>query len=333
MQFTLNINTHRGDLAIIDHDWTNAQRILTEEGFDGYEIYPVGNHPWETIPKGMMIGMHLRFHPVLTPFWHEDRGRLLEIFGDETTVASCYGGLTPDTLVAAYQQQLALACQLGCAYVVFHLANCEFDYIYNWCFPWGWRDTIDVCAEVLGAVFEDTPFTGELLLENLWWPGSFRALDPSEIFYALERVAYPRTGIVLDTGHLLNTNQQISSEAEGIAFLLSTVRELGEARSAIRGVHLTRSLSAEYVKRTKSELQPISAPGTFWDRYHQALQHVRQIDQHDAFEDPAIAGLFEVIDPAFVTYEFTFASREEWMAKARRQRTAMARVHVSPVAA
>lgn len=327
MQFTLNISTHPGDLAIIDHDWHHAQQLLVDEGFDGFELYPVGDHPWDSIPAGLMRGLHLRFYPILTPFWHGDQHRLLEIFGDEQTITTFYGGLTREALIADYRAQLALAKQLGCAYVVFHLAQSEFEYLYDWEFPWTWRDTVHICAELLQAVCADTPYTGEVLLENLWWPGSFRARDADEIAYALERVNLPRAGIMLDTGHVLNTNQQIATEAEGIGYLLGTVEALGEMRQAIRGVHLTRSLSADYVTRTRAAQPPPPASGTFWDRFHQAIDHVRQIDQHDAFTDPAIAGLFDIIDPAYVTYEFTFASREEWLDKMRRQRHAMRGVH------
>jgi len=327
MQFTLNISTHPGDLAIIEQDWAHAQQLLADEGFDGYELYPVGHHPWERIPAGLMRGLHLRFYPILTPFWQGDQRRLREIFGDEQTITAFYGGLTREALIADYRAQLALAQQLGCAYVVFHLAQSEFEHIYDWRFPWHWRDTIDLCAELLEAVFADTPYTGELLLENLWWPGSFRALEVEEMAYALERVSYPRTGIMLDTGHVFNTNQRIVTETDGIRFLLAIVQSWGDMRRAIRGVHLTRSLSADYVTRTRAAMPPALVPGTFWDRFHQAIDHVRQIDQHDAFADPAIAGLFDLVDPAYVTYEFTYTSREEWLDKIRRQRGAMARVH------
>jgi hypothetical protein len=72
---------------------------------------------------------------------------------------------------------------------------------------------------------------------------------------------------------------------------------------------------------------PPPAEGSFWDRYHQAIEHVNQIDQHDPFEDSAIADLFKIVDPTFVTYEFSYKSQEEWLGKIRRQRQAMACVH------
>jgi hypothetical protein len=328
MKFLLNISTHPGDQAIIRHDWDNARGLLLAEGFDGYELYPVGTHAWETIPTGLMLGMHLRFYPILKPLWVEDTRRLMEIFGDKQTVSAFYGGPDRDALVENYRWQLSLAHDLGCAYVVFHLAQSEFDYIYDWQFPWNWRETIDLCAELLNSVLINSPFHGLLLLENLWWPGSFRALDPEEIFYALSHISYPNTGMVLDTGHLLNTNQDLVTEAQGIEFLVDSIRLLGEARQAIRGVHLTKSLSSEYVKHTRMLPPPVD--GAFWDRYHQAIRHVTRIDEHDPFEDLSITRLFDLIDPDYVTYEFTYASREEWRDKIHRQRKAMARLH--PVA-
>jgi len=327
MKFTLNISTHPGDLAILENDWDKARGILREEGFDGYELYPVGDYDWDSIPRDLILGVHLRFYPILRPFWFWDDRRLLEIFGDKATVSMFYGGLTREALVENYRNQLALAQRLGCSYVVFHLAQSEFEYIYHWRFPWDWRETIGMCADILNETLADSAFDGELLLENLWWPGSFRALHPEEIEYALSRVAYPQTGIVLDTGHMLNTNQDIRSEKEGIEFLIRSVRSLGILRKTIRGVHLTRSLSGEYVTQTRNSPAPPLSGGTFWERYHKAIDHVNKIDQHDPFEDPAIAGLFDIINPAYVTYEFSYRSRQEWIDKVRRQRRAMIGAH------
>ena len=328
MKFTLNFSTHPGDLAIIEHDWNKARKILEKERFDGYELYPVGEYNWDSIPTGLILGIHLRFYPILRPFWFRDNRRLFEIFGNEETIAIFYGGLTREALTANYRNQLELARRLGCAYVVFHLAQSEFDYIYHWRFPWNWRETIDMCAEILNEALTDSGFDGELLLENLWWPGSFRAVNQDEIDYALSRVNYSKTGIVLDTGHLLNTNQDIRTEAQGIEFLIRTVQTLGAFRKNIRGVHLTRSLSGEYVTQTFNSPDPPVCGGSFWDRYHQAIDHVNKIDQHDPFEDSAIAGLFDVIEPVYVTYEFSYKSMNEWLDKVRRQRGAMAGVHL-----
>jgi hypothetical protein len=177
----------------------------------------------------------------------------------------------------------------------------------------------------MNEVFRETPFAGELLLENLWWPGSFRMLAPGEIAYVIEKMDLPCASIVMDTGHILSTNQGIGSESEGIEYLVAVIKSLGkDERSRIHGLHLTRSLSADYVNRTRGQGIAPRQAGSFWDRYAAAIDHVRQIDQHDAFSDPGIARLFDYIEPAYVTHEFTYASRGEWVGKIRAQTGALA---------
>lgn len=329
MRFLLNISTNPDDLEIIGHDWKRAQQLLAEEEFDGYELYPVGDHPWDAIPAGTIVGIHLRYYPILAPLWRMDRRRLLEIFGDMEMVKHCYGGTDREALISGYRQQFALAKRLGCEYVVFHMAQSELEYIYSWRFPWSFQETIELCAEILHASLKGIGFDGELLLENLWWPGSFRGDTPEEIAQVLESIDYPKTGIMLDTGHLLNTNQGILTEEEGIRWILTRLSDLGELRRAIRGIHLSKSLSAEYVNRTRNGAHSGGKAIFFLDRYHQALEHVRKIDQHEPFRDPAITCIFDIINPRFVIYEFRYTCLDDWLSKIRCQRRAMAGVHPS----
>jgi hypothetical protein len=224
--------------------------------------------------------------------------------------------------VRDYRSQFELAARLGCEYVVFHLAQSEFDHVYDWRYPHTWKETIDLCADLLDAAMASTPFKGQLLLENLWWPGSFRCLEASEIDYALGRIAYSRTGIVLDTGHVFNTNQGVASEREGIEYICQVLGQLGSSSGSIRGLHLTKSLSADYVRQTLESPQP-GRLGSFWDRYGKILDHVHQIDRHEAFADSAIRRIFDYVSPDFVTFEFGFASKAEWLEKIRMQRSAL----------
>jgi sugar phosphate isomerase/epimerase len=323
MKRLLNISTHDNDLIAIEHDWQKAQDFCRRNGFDGYELYPVGGYDCETIPAEIIVGIHLRFFVILEPLWRGDRERLIEIFDDEETIEFFYGGLDRRAIIDAYQQQLALAHHLGCEYVVFHVSQNELEYVYDWQCPWCWQETVDLCAEIINAVTRDTPYQGEILFENLWWPGSMRLDSPAEIAYLVERVDYPHCGIVLDTGHVLNKNQDIHSEKEGIAYLIQSVRGLGAFRPLINGVHLTRSLSADYVTQSRHVTDPYAGAKTFWDRFIIAHQHVTQIDQHDAFEDPGIRGLFDWISPQYLVFEFTYSDMAEWQDKVDRQKRAL----------
>lgn len=324
MQRLLNISTHGSDIEIIGDDWKQARAILSTNEFDAFEVYPVDGYPFEQIPPDLIGGVHLRFLPIMGPIWEGDRERLLAIFGDEDTVKHMYGGMDKTAIIEIYRRQLALAHRLGAEYTVFHASQVELEHVYSWHCPWSWQETVDMCAEIINEVTAETDYTGWIMFENLWWPGSMRLDAPAEIERLLDRVVYPNSGIVLDTGHILNKNQAIRSEAQGIDYILKTVQGLGELRSTIKAVHLTRSLSAEYVLQSRTTGDPYAGCETFWDRFVQAHKHVSQIDQHDPFEDPAIGGLFDLIDPDYLVFEFTFASRAIWEDKIARQKRVLA---------
>ena len=326
MKFLLNISTHGSDRELIGDDWSVVQTFLRDEGFDGFELYPVQGYPFEKIPSGIIHGIHLRFFIIIEPIWNGNRARLLDIFGDEATILHFYGGSGREALIETYRWQLELAERLGCDYVVFHPTHCELEYIYDWKFPWTWQSTVDLSADIMNEVMRETPFRGRLLFENLWWPGNFRLDHPEEIERLLGRMDYPNCGIVLDTGHLLNKNQCIRTESEGIAYLLQTVENLGTLKSTILAVHLTRSLSAEYVNAAKSLQDPYKGSQNFWERLAIARQHVQQIDTHDAFESREIARLFESIEPEHVVFEFSFCNLSQWRTKVRAQKCALGEV-------
>lgn len=324
MRRLLNISTHDNDLETIDHDWQKARDFCRRNGFRGYELYPVGGYDCATIPAEIVVGVHLRFFVILEPIWRGHRERLLEIFDDEETIELFYGGLDGQAVVDAYRQQLALAHHLGAEYVVFHVSQNELEYVYNWECPWTWRETVELSAEIVNEVTRGSDYAGEILFENLWWPGSMRLDSPEEVSYLLERVDYPRCGLVLDTGHVLNKNQEIHSEAQGVDYVIETVRNLGAHRDLIRGVHLTRSLSADYVTASRCEEEPFQGAETFWDRFIAAHAHVTQIDQHDAFEGPEIARLLDWVAPEYLVFEFTYSDMVEWQEKIDRQKRALA---------
>ncbi len=323
MKRLLNISTHENDMQVIDHDWSKARSFLEANHFDGYELYPITGYPFDTIPPELILGLHMSFFVIYEPLWRGQRDRLLEIFDDEETLRHYYGGVDRDALITTYRDQLALAEHFGCEYVVFHVSQCDLETVFDWTAPCTWEETIDLFAEIVNAFTAGTSYRGRLLFENLWWPGSLRLDSPAEIERLMEKVTYPNAGIVLDTGHVLNKNQAIRSEAEGIVYLLETVKHLGSLRELIQGVHLTRSLSADYVNRTRDIREPYREAHTFWERFIIAHQHVRQIDQHDPFEDPAIRQLFDLIDPEFLVFEFGYSTLDVWQQKIDRQRRAL----------
>ena len=203
-----------------------------------------------------------------------------------------------------YRRELAVAQRLGCEYVVFHVAQTEVESVYSWHCPWTWQQTVGMCAEIINEATRDSDYTGQILFENLWFPGSMCLDSPDEIAMLFEKVDYPRRGLVLDTGHVLNKNPGIRTEPEGIYYVIQTLKDLGEARHLVKGLHLTRSLSGDYAERLHRGPSPFEGVDEFWERFGIAQSHVLQIDQHEPFEDPGVRRLFDWMSPDYMVFEF-----------------------------
>ncbi len=323
MKQLLNISTHACDLAVIGNDWENARAFLERNGFDGFELSLADCRDVPDLPAGLVGAIHLKFFPLLDAMWRGDQDRLLQIFDDAETVESFYGGSDRGAIVDAYRRELALAQRLGCEYVVFHVAQTEVESVYRPDCPWTWRDTVTMCAEIINEATRGTDYTGEILFENLWFEGSMRLDSPEEIDLLLEKVDYPRCGLVLDTGHILNKNPDLGTEAEALEYLLGHLRDLGDHRRLVRALHLTRSLSGEYATRLAAGPSPFEGVEKFRDRFGIAQWHVLHVDQHEPFEEPGIGRLFDWISPEYLVFEFFYGDMAEWQDKIDRQKRAL----------
>ena len=107
-----------------------------------------------------------------------------------------------------------------------------------------------VAAAVFNRVADEIPEDVLVLFENLWWPG-LRLTDPAVVRAFFEKITHKNVGIMLDTGHLMNTDPSLQSERDGVEYILKIVKALGQDRKLIRGLHLNCSLSGEYVKTFK----------------------------------------------------------------------------------
>ena len=93
-----------------------------------------------------------------------------------------------------------------------------------------------------------------LLYENLWWPG-LTLLNPRLADHLLSGTHHQRTGLLLDTGHLMNTSTNLATEDEAVRYVRRVVRGLGGLRTSIYGMHLHRSLSGAFVRRRMAEAE------------------------------------------------------------------------------
>lgn len=311
----VNLSNYCSEAELI-HDSADVLRaFLNYHRLDGVEMMFCG--PWDArVHRQEWIhGVHLRFWPSWLDFWHGNQAELLRQFGSQAEISSLYGGLTRAEWLQVYRDNIRMAYTAGAKYVVFHVCNARMSELFDWKFHYNSRDVIAATVEVINVLAEDIPADLELLFENLWWPGL--TLEDKELTaMLLDGVKHGNCGIMLDTGHLMNTNLDLTTEAEGVDYILETVEKLGLYRHYIKGLHLHRSLSGQYVKENCRQAVKSAEPADIF-------AHIAKIDEHLPFSSPEVRRIIDYVQPQYVVHEFINKNMDEWSAKVRQQQKAL----------
>lgn len=288
--------------------WEGLRRTCTALGLDGVEGIWSGEDIPADFPKDLLVGYHLTFFPDWLDFYREDRKRLLSKFGSMDAVEWYYGGRTPETLVDLYRADFRRAAALDAAYVVFHVTDVsvEENYTYRWLHTN--EEIIDAAAELINLLLGDAEWPFAFLVENQWWPG-FTLTEPENTVRLLEGIRYPRRGILLDTGHLMNANRSIATQRDGARFILEMLDRHGPLCRYIQGMHLHQSVSGAYVRRHCGAL-PTDFPKDLPSQYRANYTHIQQIDRHEPWTNPAVREIIDRIQPAYLTHELAAPDRQ-----------------------
>ena len=303
---------------ILHGDMDALPAILQELGLDGIEFMLCA--PWDRtlFPPAYIKGVHLLFWPTWVDFWRGDRTALIAEFGSEDNVRGYYGSLDVADWVEGWRENLRRAAACQPQYLVFHVAhNCTSE-MYTRVFSVTDEEVIRADIELVNAIADEIPRECKLLFENLWWPGlTFQ--KPQLAADLLERVSYPDTGFMLDTGHLMNTNLDLQSEAEGAAYVQKIYHELGELGKRVYGIHLHQSLSGAYTREMMRRHVGWKTP-LDWQT---AMDYVMHVDQHQPFHTDAARRIVETVQPMYLVHEFQHRSRASLMQNVRIQRGAL----------
>lgn len=291
--------------------WENVGRRLAGLGVDGLEGIWCGEDfgPDLAVLKSLVHGYHLTFFPDWLDFYREDKAALRRKFGSWERAESFYGGWGGGHLLEIYRQDLARARALGAQYVVFHVSDVSLEegQTYRWLHSN--EEVIDAALEVINRLLGDIDQADfDFLVENQWWPG-FTFTEPAQTERLLAGIGYPRKGIMLDFGHLMNTNWELRDEAEGAAYVQAMLERHGELAAYVRGVHLHQSLSGAYAKAHTGRL-PDYWPEDYLKRWQVSYSQVMEIDQHRPWSSPAVLPVLERLSPAYLTHEL----RDGWRA-------------------
>ena len=315
-----NLSNADCDVEHILHGDTDAlPAILQELGLDGIEFMLCATWDRTLFSPTYIKGVHLLFWPTWVDFWRGDRSALMAEFGSEDNIRGYYGSLDVADWVEGWRENLRRAAECQPQYLVFHVAhNCTSE-MYTRMFSVTDEEVIRTAIELVNAIADEIPRGCKLLFENLWWPGlTFQ--KPQLAAELLECVSYPDTGFMLDTGHLMNTNLDLQSEAEGAAYVQKIYRELGELGKRVYGIHLHQSLSGTYTREMMRRHVGWKTP-LDWQT---AMDYVMHVDQHQPFHTDAACSIVDTVQPMYLVHEFQHRFRDDLVSKLRIQQRAAA---------
>lgn len=274
--------------------------FLKDHGLDGIELQVWDREPYPA-PYPETIGVHLRHWPFWMDFWLDDREELARNHASADTMKAWFmGAENRDGWVEAIRANIAASLTYRPEYLVWHVTHCGLDESYHRRFRYSSEQIIDSTVELFRLVSDAIPDSVTVLFENLWWNG-LTLLDPAITDRLFSGISRSNVGIMLDTGHLMNCNWELKDEGQAVAFLLDTVRNMGEAKSLIRGMHLSCSLSGEYQR----SCLPLGQPG--FDMM-KIFRHIAQIDRHQPFTEAPLKALLGEVKPDWLVHELFYSS-------------------------
>ncbi|GAA0126739.1 TIM barrel protein [Clostridium sp. CTA-19] len=307
---SMSMSTYKYDLARYDGDFKKIEKFLENNKLEGIELLGVNKWDDNVIPKRLINGVHLSYYPIWIDFWKGNMDGLKEQFKDEDTINMYYGGLNKDILVEKYKKEIEIADEIGAKYVVFHVSHVELKSSYNYKFKYNDKEVLDATAELVNEIFKGLNTNIEILFENLWWPG-LTLLDDELTYNFIESIKYNKKGILLDTGHLLNTNKDIENMDHSISYIKEVLNNLKKSREFIKGMHLNYSESGSYVKEKIKKVSNNDVEFTIDEMFKEIHNHIIKIDQHKPFNCKDIKDVIDKLNLKYLTYEFITRSLDE----------------------
>lgn len=298
MKQLFNYSTVPGYEEAIRSSGKSLGEYLHALGLDGIELLVYRSEPYMQSFEGVAVGVHLRSWACWYDLWRDNKERIYEIFGNEEALREYYGGTQKRAWLLQIKRNIQAALMEKPEYLVFHAEEVTPAEEYSWQFAHTDAEITKMSARVFNRISGEIPRDTWALYENTWWPG-LKLTDPKLTEKFLSSLYFDKVGLMLDTGHLMNTNPDLKTEKEGVEYIYRVLRALGDLRKLIKGVHLSCSLSGDYQRKV-----PFLVPSLKNDA--RLLNHVCSIDQHLTFKEPWVARIFDLIEPEYVVHELHY---------------------------
>jgi hypothetical protein len=276
-------------------------------GFDGLELMRAGDDKKGIVSSDDVIGIHLRYLITWMDLWTGNEQRLKDEFGDYDAVSQTFGGTNREAITRFYIDNLNAHPYVLPEYLVFHVSECQLAESMLRQYHYSSDTVIDAAIELVDSFSEAIQTAPVLLFENLWYPG-LTMLEPHLTFKLLEKVTYPHTGVMLDIGHLLNTNTTLRTIDEGVDYVHKILDMYGDL-AFIKGIHLHQSLSGEYAQELMRTWTP--SGGSYNERRLAVMPHIFKIDTHQPFASKRVNELIDRIQPEYLVIELLSSDRFE----------------------
>ncbi len=272
--------------------------FLRNMGLDGIEQLIYETEPAPVSFQKETVGVHLKYWPDWMNLYmekHTDSEKMFSnTFGEEET---------QEGRLAHIRGNLKQSLLENPEYLVWHISQSETEEAYTFRYRYTDREVLRAAADVFNAAAANIPDHVAVLFENLWWPGlRLRNAEETEMFFSLIRKK--NVGIMLDTGHLMNTEPALTGEEEAADFICRTVESLGKLRSLIRGIHLSCSLSGVYQREFSHRM-----PENLTEKM--LMEHIISIDQHQPFHTSAARQIAEFLKPDYIVHELICRTPED----------------------
>lgn len=314
----VNFSAHVLDFKRLAGEWEGLKKYIDASQADGVELL-LGYEPAsDAIPKELIKSVHLPFWITWLDVWRKGEVGLKAYFPPMSNedILYCCGGKNQKEMVAAQKKLWELAAIYKPKQAVMHASHVELEHAFTRKFTYTNEDVLKCFAELMNQTsqeFSDGEPPCVIGIENLWWPGlNFESSSLTDDFAA--SLNFDKWNLVLDTGHLMNTNTKLRCEDEAVDFVLEKLSQLSEdIRKRIQSIHLNLSLSGQYhLDQLKTGLPANWENLSCSERYNLARNYVLKIDQHLPFQTKRVKEIVGLLNPHTVVHEFIASTMDEY---------------------
>ena len=285
-------------------------------GLNGLEVIRAGVSGEGKILPGMVNGVHLYFHVFWLDWWRGNKEWLDAEFDSREQWIEYYGGEDRDSYLKCLRDDLAYAEEVGAKYVVFHVSEGSLRESFIYQHRYSDEEVIDASLEIINTLLSEREYSFDFLVENLWWSG-LTLKDVKKTKRMIEGICSEKKGIMLDTGHYMNTNFNLHTPKEAVQYLneMLDAHERERLLPWFQGMHLQMSLSGEYVRQQQQEwpaFAEVFENMPFYERFRVSYEHVEKVDLHQPFLAEGVKELVERVSPRYLTIELRQNNRKEY---------------------